>query len=47
VDGEQRREAILAAKGEFAALPEDRREELSREFDETRKAARFHQKYRR
>lgn len=45
MDGEQRREAILAAKGEFAALPKERREELSRRFDETRQAAILHQEY--
>lgn len=42
-----RRERILAAKEEFAALPPQRQAELQREFDEAQREARFQQEYRR
>lgn len=40
-----KREAILAAKAAFAALPEHRRRELEARFDRARLQAQWHAEY--
>lgn len=39
------REALLAARTEYGAIPEHRRDELERRFDTARRAAREHASY--